>query len=67
MAKLSLELKGKMANWKLACGKQTFFSRRVKKEPKQESALRRLTGNAQSLILYPRKEVLAEVILRREI
>ena len=40
-----------------------FFSRRVKKE----SAPRRLTGNAQSLILYPRKEVLAEVILRREI
>ena len=25
IAKLSLELKGKMAHWKLACGKQTFF------------------------------------------
>ena len=55
-----------MANWKLACGKQTFFSRRVNKEPKKASAPRRLTGNAQSLILYPRKGVLAEVILRHE-
>ena len=44
-----------------------FFSRRVKKEPKKASAPRRPTGNAQSLILYPRKEVLAEVILRREL
>ena len=44
-----------------------FFLGGWKKEPKKESAPRRLTGNAQSLILYPRKEVLAEVILRREI
>ena len=51
-----------MENWKLACGKQTFFSRQVKKKPKKASAPRRLTGNAQSLILYQRKEVLAEVI-----
>ena len=43
-----------------------FFSRRVKKEPKKSSAPRRLNGNAQSLVLYPRKEVLAEVILRRK-
>ena len=50
----TFRLKGKMANWKLACGKESLFSRRVKQESKKASAPWRLTGNVQSVILYPR-------------